>query len=325
MGSFVATGTATVSEDGTTLRSDPGMGIVKGGWHCGGNPAGSGTTHNCPMCKKCVTPNCVADDGQTPPQKAPDDCKKEVCRGGSVKSDPNDGETPKQKAPDDCKKEVCRSGAPKSENDDSEAPKPVPGDCNKEVCRSGAPAKDPDDSDAPSNASQGCCKGEIFTRPAEDCCGGQKKYQTASECCDNNVVKPAHPIANIEDPNDCPNRSQRVPPSSNGCGSGIFNVPDNPTAVSDPWDCLRTGNAPSFAPACDTHDRGYDTCNRPKATTDAAFGNDMRAICAGVADAGCRATCIGHANRYENAVGGTIGNYAYTSAQRNVCRCCPVP
>jgi hypothetical protein len=63
MGSFVATGTATVSEDGTTLRSDPGMGIVKGGWHCGDNPAGSGTTHNCPQCKKCSGSNCVNDDG----------------------------------------------------------------------------------------------------------------------------------------------------------------------------------------------------------------------------------------------------------------------
>jgi hypothetical protein len=63
MGSFVATGTATVSEDGTVLRSDPGMGILKGGWHCGGNPAGAGAAHNCPECKKCDNSSCVPDDG----------------------------------------------------------------------------------------------------------------------------------------------------------------------------------------------------------------------------------------------------------------------
>jgi len=42
MGSFVAIGTATVSADGTMLVADPGMGILKGGWHCGGNPQPTG-------------------------------------------------------------------------------------------------------------------------------------------------------------------------------------------------------------------------------------------------------------------------------------------
>lgn len=63
MGSFVATGTATVSEDGTALVSDPGMGIVKGGWHCGGNPARPGSAHNCPECQKCSGPACLPDNG----------------------------------------------------------------------------------------------------------------------------------------------------------------------------------------------------------------------------------------------------------------------
>ena len=35
LGEFVATGTATVSEDGTQICSDPGFGIVKSGWHDG--------------------------------------------------------------------------------------------------------------------------------------------------------------------------------------------------------------------------------------------------------------------------------------------------
>ena len=36
---FVSIGTGTVSEDGTTLCTDPGVGVIKAGWHCGGNPA----------------------------------------------------------------------------------------------------------------------------------------------------------------------------------------------------------------------------------------------------------------------------------------------
>jgi hypothetical protein len=54
MGSFVATGTATVSADGTTLVSDPGTGIIKGGWHCGGDPQTRGTVAECPVCQICV-------------------------------------------------------------------------------------------------------------------------------------------------------------------------------------------------------------------------------------------------------------------------------
>jgi hypothetical protein len=43
LGQFVAIGTGSISDDGSTLVSDPGAGIIKAGWHCGGNPAASGT------------------------------------------------------------------------------------------------------------------------------------------------------------------------------------------------------------------------------------------------------------------------------------------
>jgi hypothetical protein len=46
LGMFVSIGTATVSLDGTQLRSDPGVGVVEGGWHCGGNPSTSGSAQN---------------------------------------------------------------------------------------------------------------------------------------------------------------------------------------------------------------------------------------------------------------------------------------
>jgi hypothetical protein len=56
LGSFVSIGPATVSEDGTVVRSDPGVGVVKGGWHCGGNPNAIGTVADCPECQLCQGP-----------------------------------------------------------------------------------------------------------------------------------------------------------------------------------------------------------------------------------------------------------------------------
>ena len=62
LGHFVSIGPATVSEDGRVLRSDPGIGIVKAGWHCGGNPSGAGTPHACPECNACDGSSCIAAD-----------------------------------------------------------------------------------------------------------------------------------------------------------------------------------------------------------------------------------------------------------------------
>lgn len=43
LASFVAIGTGSVSADGSVIASDPGVGVIKAGWHCGGNPDGSGS------------------------------------------------------------------------------------------------------------------------------------------------------------------------------------------------------------------------------------------------------------------------------------------
>ena len=53
LGIFVSIGTGTVSEDGTVLASDPGVGVVKAGWHCGSNPQTSGCCGT--SCGKCQT------------------------------------------------------------------------------------------------------------------------------------------------------------------------------------------------------------------------------------------------------------------------------
>lgn len=73
LGHFVSIGPATVSEDGATVASNPGVGIVKAGWHCGGTPAFTGSAHNCGTCQSCVNNRCQADDAQ--PCSVADPCK----------------------------------------------------------------------------------------------------------------------------------------------------------------------------------------------------------------------------------------------------------
>jgi hypothetical protein len=83
LGHFVSIGPATVSDDGTVITANPGVGVIKAGWHCGGNPATGGIPFDCPDCKKCDSGLgilCVPDpaqDGQ-PCQHDPTG----MCRGG---------------------------------------------------------------------------------------------------------------------------------------------------------------------------------------------------------------------------------------------------
>jgi len=64
LGSFVAIGTGTVSKDGSVIKSDPGVGIIKGGWHCGGNPNPGGTAATCGPCATCNGNTCTANSIQ---------------------------------------------------------------------------------------------------------------------------------------------------------------------------------------------------------------------------------------------------------------------
>jgi len=87
IGSFVAIGTGTVSDDGLVIRSNPGVGVLKAGWHCGGDPAPSGTAACCRECQKCLNNKCVTDlvrDGRA----CKDDgnpCTRDICLGGECR------------------------------------------------------------------------------------------------------------------------------------------------------------------------------------------------------------------------------------------------
>lgn len=61
LGVFVSIGTGTVSEDGTVINSDPGVGVVKAGWHSGGNPNPTGNACNCGDCQTCLGNSCIPD------------------------------------------------------------------------------------------------------------------------------------------------------------------------------------------------------------------------------------------------------------------------
>ncbi len=59
LGHFVSIGPGTVSDDGTLVTSNPGVGIVKAGWHCNGSPQSSGAPNACPDCTDCNGSQCV--------------------------------------------------------------------------------------------------------------------------------------------------------------------------------------------------------------------------------------------------------------------------
>jgi hypothetical protein len=89
LGHFVSIGAGTVSEDGATVKSNPGVGVVKAGWHCCGLPRETGLPHDCGQCGFC---NFNTDLCSPLPFAAPCDdhdvCTVgDSCRGGSCAGD----------------------------------------------------------------------------------------------------------------------------------------------------------------------------------------------------------------------------------------------
>ena len=84
LGHFVSIGPATISDDGTVITANPGVGVIKAGWHCCGNPAAMAIPFECPDCKTCdpgLGILCVPDpklEGKSCPNVPPN-----VCRGGT--------------------------------------------------------------------------------------------------------------------------------------------------------------------------------------------------------------------------------------------------
>jgi len=89
LASFVSIGPGVVSEDGLLVQTAPGAGVLKAGWHCGGDPAPpDGVAADCPECRYCVGNRCVPNPGQNQQccQQiglcSAGNCRKEeICRG----------------------------------------------------------------------------------------------------------------------------------------------------------------------------------------------------------------------------------------------------
>ncbi|MCM2679178.1 carboxypeptidase-like regulatory domain-containing protein [Echinimonas agarilytica] len=110
---FVSIGLGSVSEDGSVVSSNPGVGVVKAGWHCGSQPGGSGTAHNCPTCQKCEGSSCVRDPAQDnnerpADQQTPGDCKTNLCKGNRAEP----GDIPQNDVQFDCRKPGCEGDKP---------------------------------------------------------------------------------------------------------------------------------------------------------------------------------------------------------------------
>jgi len=140
---FVAIGLGSVSEDGSVVSSNPGVGVVKAGWHCGSQPGGSGTAHNCPTCQKCKGSSCVSDPSQAKnvrpaDQQTSGDCKTLLCEGWKE----DNGDKPVEDTiKGNCHAPSCFNGNPSQTNliDDSDIPTEdtEPGNCFKPSCDRG--------------------------------------------------------------------------------------------------------------------------------------------------------------------------------------------
>jgi len=81
LGMFVAIGTGTVSSDGSVIASNAGVGVLKAGWHCGGNPNTTGSAGTCPSCQTCNGSSCVTDPSQEGAAVPNNKCM--VCKSGT--------------------------------------------------------------------------------------------------------------------------------------------------------------------------------------------------------------------------------------------------
>jgi hypothetical protein len=180
LGHFVSIGPATVSEDGTLIVANPGVGIVKAGWHCGGDPATGVCLHNCPECRKCIDPpcRCDPDDSQTPTSitNKAGDCKKPGCKNGSATQVPDEPDRP---VPADARDNFCKKCDTNGNivPDDTRDFQQVPGtDCS--TCRSGKAVDDDYKRSAagePTDRACDFCTGKI-------CVDGKCKQQGDTAC-----------------------------------------------------------------------------------------------------------------------------------------------
>lgn len=149
---FVAIGLGTVTEDGSVVATNAGVGVIKAGWHCGSQPANSGCVSGkgCPFCKISATNDCNNNDCIEDPakagfplpadQQAAGDCQTKTCTGSVAADDKPEGEVCKtcqngelQNKPDSVEPlpsdrcQICQNGQLKSKLELNDVPEPAKG------------------------------------------------------------------------------------------------------------------------------------------------------------------------------------------------------
>ncbi|MDH5446005.1 MAG: carboxypeptidase regulatory-like domain-containing protein, partial [Gammaproteobacteria bacterium] len=88
---FVSIGLGTVSLDGSVIKSNTGVGIIKAGWFCSSVPIPSSCVGSCPICQgivaACTECQNVSDDPRL--IDTPGDCKVPYCSNGQADTAPN--------------------------------------------------------------------------------------------------------------------------------------------------------------------------------------------------------------------------------------------
>ncbi|MCF6212300.1 MAG: hypothetical protein L3K24_16925, partial [Gammaproteobacteria bacterium] len=185
-------GLGTVSKDGSIIETNPGVGVIKAGWHCGSQPGGSGCCDGgggggCGYCydasPDCNNTNCTFKPERPLQNQSPTDCKTLKCSGWDPANEtPSTPDTPK-----DCKKPVCENGSPTQIADAGDKPDDIPNDCKKPACDGMNPTTEDDDNDwPPPNDNDAKCKkcqdGSPIADPSKNADGVNYQCSDADSC-----------------------------------------------------------------------------------------------------------------------------------------------
>ncbi len=270
---FVSIGLGTVDENAINIRSNPGIGVIKAGWHCGAQPGGAGCCEGPegPSCDdKCKTKkgSCPGECVDIPGccEEEPD-CSKDICtkeEDCKCVKDPAKDETvkpAKEQKDGDCQILKCK-GNEEDLTDNPTKGDPNAGDnqhdCVDTVCE-GPP--EPDD-------------GEIPEEDCVECKGGgaspvtghvAKRKQLPDDCkvlyCDGKDEDAPGEVIQTQTPYDCKEVL---------CDGSIRAANDRP--VNKPDDCQK--------PTCDNKNIVMVEANEPPA--DSVSNDCFQPVCIGV-------------------------------------------
>jgi hypothetical protein len=149
----------------------------------------------------------------------------------------------------------------------------------------------------------------VLTATAATCsCNGQS-FDSAVACCTTGGIQPQNPI---QDLSLCPNRVQRREQRANGCGG------EGSIQLSEAWDIVR------FTPACNEHDKCYDTCRSDQLACDNRFLGSLVARCRRVFSA-ARPLFFFACSKVALGMYGAVraeGFQFWSDAQKDACNCC---